>query len=201
MRKFIDIVETITETTRPKFGFDIDTVWYHGSPKDFEDFDLSHVGKGTDANGSGFYFTSDPTEVVYYGKVKSVYLRLDKEVSRTRPLTKNQIRYLLLHGDEDMLENFGDLSTTHKSVVVNNATQIYSDLPAYDAMITISNDFYRGNENEFLVRFVKITKCNHITAENKRHVVMFDPRDIIFANQISQLEKNVDGKMVRYNNP
>jgi len=78
--------QTKTEAFRKWFGdsavVDADgkpLVVYHGTDADFTKFDLSKFGR-TDAGwfGKGFYFTDSQAIAGRYGKVKSVFLRIEK---------------------------------------------------------------------------------------------------------------------------
>jgi len=167
-------------------GFDTSTVWYHGTKYKFDHFSYDHVGKGNDQLGSGFYFTTDRDAAVGYTEgndpiIHAVFLRFRKEVSRRKPLSRSAIRALIAGGDPDALYNFGDVEFDGLEATLRTAIDAYADLPAFDAMISLSNDFYRGIEGKFLTIFVKETGCNHVMehfADGSRNCVIFDPRDI-----------------------
>lgn len=66
-----------------KQGFDVDTVWYHGTTKDFEGFSDEMLSSNTGAisSASGHFFTSDPAVANKFAKdgiVIPVYLKKGK---------------------------------------------------------------------------------------------------------------------------
>ncbi len=58
-------------------GFDLEGTWYHGSDKDFDEFDFSRVGDNYDSHyGRGAYFASRFMHASEHGKVKNYKLAI-----------------------------------------------------------------------------------------------------------------------------
>jgi hypothetical protein len=188
MRDYIDIITESETQERLRravaMGFDTSRAWYHGSKESFAEFSQDFVGLGTDQNGSGFYFTSDPDDAAYYsgqeGNIMAVFLRLRGEVSRNKPLSREILQSIIEAGNEEDLWNYGDIGHLGKDRVLRDAVDSYALLDAFNAMICLSNDFYKQDEGKFIDVFSRLTGCNHVM-DNKgsaSHCVMLNPRDI-----------------------
>lgn len=178
MREFIEIVEraAVPQTSRllavPAFkrwfgkSKVVDSMgnplpMYHGTSHDIEAFQYEFTGKGFDALGSGFYFTSDPKDAGTYaardseegGRIMPVVLSIsnpldaDKEGSIT---VKQAYQMIMLRPNDDGLSNWGDISAPGAvSRVVREAAEAY----AFDGanlvrgLFSLANDIF-GDDNE-----------------------------------------------------
>src|SRR3990167_4789079 len=89
---------------------------YHGSPNQFETFDIKFMGKQGRTEGSGFYFTDGKDIAQGYareegGKLFEVYLDIKKPMSlEQRKITSKQLNDVLeevLKKDREALGNYG----------------------------------------------------------------------------------------------
>ena len=73
---------------------------YHGSPSQFDKFDINFSGQGNDQEGPGIYFTTDPDDASHYteeeGKVFHVRLSFNKIVPIEGQINGEDIKQLLL---------------------------------------------------------------------------------------------------------
>ena len=168
--------------------------FYHGTDKDFHTYDYSHVGKGTDAYGSGFYFSNDPEVASGYSTMKSheganvhkVHLRVEKPIDPDdeTPFRRDHIQKLIMSAPDhqESLGNFGDVDYHGYRNVLNDATDSYTELSKMHAMNALSNDFYRGHEGTFLENLKKITKHDAVIVHNPetghKIVNVFHPNQI-----------------------
>lgn len=84
-------------------------VMYHGSPNDFDTFDIKRAKAGL--YGRGFYFTEDKSRASQYGKTYGVYLDVETPLQTgTHDITRAQLKNFIkvLAEDEDYgIENYG----------------------------------------------------------------------------------------------
>lgn len=84
-------------------------VMYHGSPNDFDTFDIKRAKPGL--YGRGFYFTEDKSRASQYGKTYGVYLDIETPLQTgTHDITRAQLKNFIkvLAKDEDYgIENYG----------------------------------------------------------------------------------------------
>lgn len=177
-------------------------IWYHGTGHDIKSFSHDFVGKGNDQYGAGFYFTDKPeTASGYAGDAEKdlkkkgmdssevapniipVHLRLSKEVSHTKPLTRVQIGKMIKSAPDykESLSNFGDIDYEGEHRVLNDAINSYKDSPAIDAMHMLHNDFYKNNPSEFLTNFTKHTGYDHAihnVGDDEKFAIVFHPSQI-----------------------
>ena len=168
--------------------------FYHGTNSDFHTYDYAHVGKGTDAYGSGFYFTNKPEIANMYSTMNStegsnvhkVHLKVEKPIypEDEKPFKRDHIQKLIMAAPnhEESLMNYGDVSYHGYRRVLNDATDTYTDLGKMSALHALSNDFYSGHEGTFLENLKKITKHDAVIVKNHDtgHVIVnvFHPTQI-----------------------
>lgn len=140
------------------------TTWYHGTPIEFEAFEGTHLGKGTDQLGSGFYFTNMESTARGYalkedadtGRIIAAELDIKNPMPVKTKFPKKVIIALLERSPdfEDALTNFGDADFEGRAVVIKRAVDAYVHMNDGDDALyvlnTISNDFWRGHEASFL---------------------------------------------------
>ena len=176
--------KAVDEHGRPK-------VFYHGTGADIPAFSHDFVGKGTDAHGSGFYFTDSPDVASHYAanandtkNVLPVYLRLRKPIhtDSEKELSHNHIRDLIVNAPnhKDSLSNFGDADHIGYHRVLNDAVDAYKGLIKRNAIFSIGNDFYSGHASTFLKHIERFTRHDGVvhTSNGARVVAMFNPKNI-----------------------
>jgi len=75
-------------------GFDVDTVYYHGTSNEFDEFDIKKMGSSTDPGirGKGFYFSPNKKTAESYGSIlKSTHLKLEKPIDLLSFKSKNEL--------------------------------------------------------------------------------------------------------------
>lgn len=166
--------------------------FYHGSGSDIHSFSHDHIGKGTDALGSGFYFTSNPEHANHYannketgGAVYPVHLKIVKPIDKnsTKSLTHSQVKNLITSAPDhhEKLNNFGDVSHEGYHKVLKAATDQYADIPVHRAFLMLHNDFYGNHHSDYLKNFTKHTGHDGIIEKNPDGhavVVAFHPHQI-----------------------
>lgn len=170
---------------------------YHGTGKDFSEFSYKHVGKGTDAYGSGFYFTNNPDTASQYGFMKgdgeegganvmNVHIRLENpikaETDDETPFKREHIKKLIMNAPDhkESLENFGDVNYEGYNKVLNGAVDSYAELPKINAFHAIGNDFYHGHDAAYIQNVVKHTGHDGVLVQNGESniVNVFHPNQI-----------------------
>jgi hypothetical protein len=171
---------------------------YHGTGKDFSAFDYKYAGKGTDAYGSGFYFTNSPDTASQYafmkhddkdnvgGNVMKVHVRLENpikaETDDETPFKREHIKKLIMNAPnhKESLENFGDVDYDGYHNVLNGAVDSYAELPKINAFHSIGNDFYHGHDAEYIQNVLKHTKHDGVIVQNgdKNIVNVFHPNQV-----------------------
>jgi hypothetical protein len=174
-------------------------VLYHGSKETFHAIDPKRFGSGIDQYGSGFYMTTDSSVASGYadgegGNITAMYARLVKPIGN-RKLTALQIRTLIVKSPEldDMLWNFGDYVHEGKGKVLNQAVNAYTQYQTspLDTLNGISNDFYSGNEGEFLANAHAVTKYDGVVVpfDTNTHYVVWLPNQIKSVHNNGQFSK------------
>jgi len=99
-------------------------VVYHGSPKDFTQFDYKYIGTTGSAEGYGFYFTDEKDKASGYttskgGKIYEGYLNLTKPLSlNKRTLKRSQVSKLIKKLDptgDDIVSAYASTSDGYPS--------------------------------------------------------------------------------------
>lgn len=170
--------------------------FYHGTASDIHTFSHDFIGKGNDQFGAGFYFTNKPEVASDYTNSKPnpqaqnvipVHLRVEKPIytQDTKSFTPLQIQKLIVNAPnhKEALQNFGDADYEGYHKVLKRAVEGYSGIPKHQAIHSISNDFYRGNDSAFLTNLTKHTGHdavidNHPASDNHVVVNVFHPNQI-----------------------
>jgi len=146
-------------------------VVYHGTHADIDQIDTTKYGKGLDQYGSGFYTTTlykfaDSYADKEYGNVLPLYIRITNPVPENRSLTRLQIYKLIVTSPnyEESLYNYGDWEYYGKTRVTNEAVDLIfkSKYNALEALNVISNDFWSGNEGQFVIQVNKVCKYDGV---------------------------------------
>jgi hypothetical protein len=180
-------------------------ICYHGSPDDIKLFDPKFTGKGTDASGIGFYFTSDPSDADRYisgnddrqkdgsgGNVMPVYLKIQKPIYfEKQPDCGSQRAIRIANGAGrktvyDFLRDNYDIGTgrgqINKEAAKAEYFAAYDDMGIVDASFAIYNDIYEGSGNEhlFTAAFKAATKYDGIIRKqgSLTHYIVFNPTQI-----------------------
>lgn len=175
--------------------------WYHGTPIEFESFDPSFIGSGTDQLGSGFYFT-DTFETARNYAMKTgdevegrVVLVVELDIANPLPLqggfSLSQIEQIMRASPEfdDVLMNFGDVDFEGEEKVISFAVQTYKksvDGDALTGLNALSNDFFRGHEADFLKAVNRVSGYDGVIrpAGEEVHAVVWLPERIRVAERI-----------------
>lgn len=169
--------------------------FYHGTDKDFDSFSNDFIGNGNDSYGSGFYFTNRPDIASNYSSnkdnsenshpnVMKVHLRAENPIDKDddRPLQRSHIQKIITSAPNhrESLENHGDISYEGYNKVLKNAVDAYANIPKYNAMGALHNDFYGSNVGAFLNNFKKITGHDSVIVNHDNHSIVniFHPSQI-----------------------
>lgn len=166
--------------------------FYHGTDSDISAFSHAHIGKGTDQHGAGFYFTNKPETASHYANrsngesanVLPVHLRVTKPIRTNdeKPFTPLQIHKIISSAPnhKESLENFGDISRGNYHKVLRDAVDSYTDIPKYQAIHTLKNDFYGNHHSEFLHAITDHTGHDAVIDQHEDHVIVnvFHPNQI-----------------------
>jgi hypothetical protein len=177
-------------------------VLYHGTSSNIPKFDTSYTGKGTDQQGSGFYLTNNPELASHYSTASSDYEYTGKaektpnvipayvsvkkpiDVNSEKPLTRAHIIKLIQSApnhEETLGDNWGHIPSEGYHRVLKSAVDSYSSIPAYHAMNSMSNDFYKKHPEHFLNSFKKVTGHDGVITDNQngtKIISAFTPNQI-----------------------
>ncbi len=177
-------------------------ICYHGSPDDIKFFDPKFTGKGLDASGIGFYFTSDTNDADRYiagaddrnrsglgGNVMPVYLKIQKPIyfDNQKEITPAQIRSLT--GNFHIRETYSKFINDNYDVGYQGfakSSQEYRDATLGSSLITASfsiyNDIYADSPVAHLFPqiFKEATGYDGIirTQGDTTHYIVFSPTQI-----------------------
>lgn len=152
-------------------------VMYHGTGSDIKAFSNDFLGLGNDQAGSGFYFSSSPSEASGYanstvlnhdrpgktdklpGKgspnVMPVHLSIKKPLSATEfgNITADQVKKIISKSPnlDEALTNWGDVEHEGKANVLKTAIENYvvKDGLILNGLHPIANDFFAGDAAAF----------------------------------------------------
>ena len=168
---------------------------YHGTPNQFDQFDLNLTGKGNDQEGPGIYFTSNKEQALGYGdRVIEAKLHLNNVVSMSGKINEDHIRKLVLQSlglsdeseldemeDDDFWESNltnwgGSPYSAYENVV--DSTLRYNHTP-HEAFQAVWYECYRHNAGDYLRNMIELGYDGVVipTAE-ATHYVVFSPNAI-----------------------
>lgn len=177
-------------------------ICYHGSPDDIKFFDPKFTGKGMDASGIGFYFTSgtddadryiggsdDRNKEGYGGNVMPVYLKIQKPIRfEKQPLmTETQVRKLLgnIHirkAYTQFIKDNYDVDFEGFAKCSQEYRQGHVGSELISASFSIFNDVYADSEvaHMFPELFKSATGYDGIIRGNSEtiHYIVFSPTQI-----------------------
>lgn len=172
---------------------------YHGTTHKIEEFNLDFVGEGNDQLGLGIYLTNDMSNAYTYSEGKYIY-ELEVDTSNISSfmdfLDYETVEKLIIKGyefNEDSLGNFGEIAREGYNNVLDKAVRLYLDIGGFNALMSIQNDFYNGNESEFPKAYYDITGISGFTQmfpnnlhDNKKlqHLVIYNPAIIKIKEEI-----------------
>lgn len=171
--------KAVDEHRRPR-------VFFHGTGTDISAFSHQFTGKGIDQYGTGFYFTSKPDVANTYSILKDspntlpVYLKVTKPISKDtqRSLSPLHIEKLIRSAPnyKESLRNFEE----NEAKAMSSAVNAYTSNTAFNTMRMLHNDFYRGNHEEFLKNFTKVTGYDGVVVDHgdTQIVNVFHPHQI-----------------------
>ncbi|MNU42836.1 hypothetical protein D3C71_316040 [compost metagenome] len=188
--------------------------WYHGTPNDFETFDQSWLGNGTDQLGSGHYFTSrietakgyalkgKDGEPVDAGHLLTAVLDIRKPLPEFASVSRLQIEQVI-RGAPDFAEtmrNFGDIDHYGMARIMRETVDVYAGMNSdpedntLQMLFCISNDFYRDHPAEFLAVFSRVTGYDGLYREvgDEVHAVVWDSARIEI---VDRFEVSADREM------
>lgn len=131
-------------------------VMFHGSPRDFNEFDTKKVGRHGTAMGSGIYFTDNLSYAEGYheagGRIFATLLKIEKPLSRNKiTFTKQQlgefIKTVVDPEGDDYLSNYGDVSRLGYDKLLQNTVDKLFAQNKNDA--DIIEDIYVTSRMEF----------------------------------------------------
>lgn len=139
-------------------------VMYHGSHHAFDRIDPSTFGRGNDQYGAGFYLSNTESDARGYGPhVIKVFARIEKPLSRFKPLTARQIQALITSAPDykESLNDYDDVERLGVWRVLNKVVDLHLKMPAFDAVQAIQNDFYGGRgssgvRDQWAAKYLKI---------------------------------------------
>jgi hypothetical protein len=171
-------------------------VMYHGSPNEFNIFDIGKLNSRSE--GPGFYFTNNRDVAAGYGAVKEVFLSIQNPIAYdAKPLGPKQLTKLFeriatlenneMGGDirDGFLANYGDTYTKGIAGAVRDAVNLTKDEDG--AIDQISGIVGAGVPAKIVLRaFTEVTGYDGIVAkgfsnigdENNTIFVAFEPNQI-----------------------
>lgn len=165
-------------------------VWYHGSERPRETWDLSSVGHGNDQEGPGLYFSSSLADAAAYGSYLSI-VELPLQKSKVIPLRGRPdiaaIRALISKSPdlEDHLMDWDE----NPAKALNKAVQVIFSAAKhpFDAFQQVWYDFYRDTPQEYLKNLpydgAVVPRANGIF-----HAIVFNPTVIKTLKQLPTQE-------------
>ena len=176
-------------------------ICYHGSPDDIKFFDPKFTGKGMDASGIGFYFTSDSSDADRYiggsndrskdgygGNVMPVYLRIQKPINFDRQpnITATAIKKILSGVPKAELTEFlgdnYDIESEGFYRCYNDYVSALVGTELVRASFSLYNDVFSRSSvsHKFPALFMKATGRDGIIRENSEtvHYIVFTANQI-----------------------
>ena len=165
-------------------------IYYHGSPKRFDQFDYTYIGDGHDQEGPGFYFTNSESDgLSYAGKAGHLYkanLKLDRLVPTQGPVNVKEIEWLMRKAPdlEESLTDWGEYPESAfqeaLSAMAGNADNHYA------ACLNVWADFYmrQGADAEYLKNMTELG-YDGVVIQKKGdlvHTIVFSPENIELTN-------------------
>lgn len=162
---------------------------YHGTPYDFNAFDIRKLGQGNDQYGVGFYFTDSPDWAAGYGNiVMPCYIKITKPImwSRQPNITLRQARAIACGLDRsetiDALEAGYDVKRMGFARALEEYCAPLDGYPMVEALNSLYNDFYRGRELQYMFSTVvkRVTGYDGVINNTGDHdiYVVFTPQQI-----------------------
>lgn len=163
-------------------GFDVDEVFYHGTPAAQsiadEGFDPARLGKGNDQMGAGFYFTNNPNQASGYAHgdnagIIPVYLRTGKsqEIDFGGPAgfgieADSDMAFELLKRAPEIRESYGPMSNFFEagnpSGYTDDEIRDVADLLAGSDVDIIQGDMFPHAADKFLGALTDVTGIDSI---------------------------------------
>ena len=165
--------------------------WFHGSAADIDAFHLDFVGTGNDEQGPGLYFTdSDETARHYALRAGSVdgghIMKVEiagEMATEDFTLTKSMVAKIVKLSPEyaDRLLDFGDPDFEGVEKIIRRIEETYSGQPIREAVISLSNNFWNGNEKAMLPALVEFTsRIGYVRRmkDGEEHAILWTPSAI-----------------------
>ena len=154
-------------------------VYYHGTPHDFEWFDLNAIGSGNDTEGPGIYFSTDLTDARSYafpnGYVWTVRLHLRGLLPLSGPVNRRQAEQMLREAPDlvDDLTNWDENPKKAFQIALNGMLSQGSPKEVFEQ---IWYDFYRRKPALWLEKLVKFGYDGFIVGRSgqTKHAVVFN---------------------------
>lgn len=193
-------------------------VVYHGSGVSIDAFSFAFTGKGNDALGSGFYFTTERSEADSYSQgsvigseriggsnqptIHDVYLSIKNPIDAegTGTVTAAQVRKMMKYAPnlDDGLSNWGDPSFEPRERLMRQAADAYAfdDENIVKGLFSLANDFF-GNEPEGVEAFNRAVRdvlgydgVASNVRDGVKHFVAFFPEQIKSVNNRGTFDAN-----------
>ncbi len=167
---------------------------YHGTPKEFEKFDLSFVGERGRTEGRGFYFTDKKGVAKVYtskpgepkipgeGRIIEAYLDIKKPMSlKQRKITDNQLRKIIEEAsktNESLILSYGESVDDVVRLIKENKTDV-------DIISELGNVGVPAQELNNII--TKITGYDGIIQQmsDGKLLVAFNPEQIMTKSQLT----------------
>lgn len=191
-----------------KHGY-LETV-YHGTPEDFNIFDIEKAGKTGVEFGNGFYFTNSKgtamafTEGGLYGdsydQVKEGYINIEKPASRdTKTISFDEFKKLYnelnnnknLYDEEMGMSNIDALLSDYGDIYNDKENTIKKFYDSYDNDVTlIDNLSYMANPKEMYEVLRNVTGIDGIIIENPTNYDSYEKYYVAFNPDQFKLKSN-----------
>jgi len=154
------------------------SIWFHGRTSDSTEFKEEFTGKGHDAEGPGFYFTSSEDDAYKYASPSGIIIQAEVAIRKLTPkkAKKSDITTLIKNAPdlEDTLTNWDENPVKAMQLAIGLALK--DDTPYLQVWI----DFYRNEPAEYLKQMVKLGYDGHEVEKSNgvKHLVVYNPKTI-----------------------
>lgn len=175
-------------------------IFFHGTCGAIEKFDFAFTNDGHDQLGSGFYFTTCPSEAAGFANdlrragnaapnIVAAFIEAESplEAEHVQPLSKPEVTTIIEASPnlEEALSDWGDIEFEGRQSVIERALDAYvgdDEEPLLRTLFKLANDFY-DDEVEAFNRVIQSTlgyDCVVHKMDDKMHVAVWFPEQVIF---------------------
>lgn len=160
--------------------------WYHGSSHKIEKFSTDFVGKGTDQDGPGIYFSNNAEDAMTYAKktegksgfLYEVELNFKKLVPLTGKVNTKELEQMIYwsknNGEEQYEANWMNWDEDEK-------IKAYSSETPHEAFQSIAADWYKDYPQDFCSSMTSLGYDGVIVKRqfmNVKHLIVYNPKII-----------------------